>query len=332
MSGVLSGSFAGTAVSTSAGAGDSGHDVGMTKYGLSLPQGSEADLSHDVTTVAREAERLGYHSLWVYERVLFPLQPNDGMYGVPGLAWVDGYKFNAEPLTVLTAAAAVTQTVKLGTSVLVAPLHQPVRLARTLATIDQLSGGRVVAGFGAGWSSDEYRSHGAEIRHRGRDLEATIDACRTLWGPNPVSYRDTRAVVDNALVSPKPVDGIPILVGGGAAPAALDRIARKADGWIPSGLPAEAIGQTWQHIRQLADGHGRDADALRLVPLIQVYVADADIPGERTPFQGSPAQLAEDTAALAAVGADEVIFYVVNGNTGKELVDRAGALIEKLPS
>ncbi|EWM13249.1 TIGR03619 family F420-dependent LLM class oxidoreductase [Kutzneria sp. 744] len=303
----------------------------MTKYGLSLPQGSEADLSHDVTTVAREAERLGYDSLWVYERVLFPVKPNDGMYGVPGLAWSETYQFNAEPLTVLAAAAAVTQTVKLGTCLLVAPLHQPVRLARTLATIDQLSGGRMVAGFGSGWSSDEYRSHGAELRNRGRDLEATIDACRTLWGPNPVSYRDSRTVVDNAFVTPKPVDSIPILVGGGSAPAALDRIARKADGWIPSGMGAEAIGQTWQRIRELADGHGRDADALRLVPLIHVYVADADISGDRTPFQGSPAQLAEDVAALTAVGADEVILYVVNGNTARELVDRAGALVERLP-
>jgi probable F420-dependent oxidoreductase len=304
----------------------------MTTYGLTLPQGSAADLRHDVTTVAREAERLGYHSLWVYERVLFPLQPNDGMYGVPGLPWSDTYRFNADPLTVLTAAAAVTQTVKLGTCVLVAPLHQPLRLARTLATIDQLSGGRVVAGFGAGWSSDEFRSHGAEIRHRGRDLEAAIDGCRAMWGPNPVSYRDTRTVVDNALVSPKPVDTIPILVGGGTAPAALDRIARKADGWIPSGLPPEAVGQTWQHIRRLADGHGRDADTLRLVPLVQVYVADGDISGDRAPFRGSPAQLADDIAALGAVGADEVILAMVNGGSGQELVDRAGALIEKLPS
>ena len=87
---MLSGSVAGTAVIERFGhpvpAAGRGHDVGMTKYGLSLPQGAEADLSHDVTLVAREAERLGYHSLWVYERVLCPLQPNDGMYGVPGLA------------------------------------------------------------------------------------------------------------------------------------------------------------------------------------------------------------------------------------------------------
>src|SRR5882757_7463685 len=122
-----------------------GHDRrryrGTMRFGFYLPQGQMADPRHDVTLVAREAERIGYDSLWVFERVLFPLNPADGMYGVPGLAWADLYRHTADPLTVLTLAASVTENVPLGTGVLVAGLHQPHSLARTMATLDQLSGG-----------------------------------------------------------------------------------------------------------------------------------------------------------------------------------------------
>ncbi|EWM10521.1 TIGR03619 family F420-dependent LLM class oxidoreductase [Kutzneria sp. 744] len=185
------------------------------RFGLYLPQGELADARQGVMTVAREAERIGYDSLWAFERTLFPLEPADGMGGVPGLPWADFYRHNMDPLTLLTLAAAVTEKVRLGTGVLVAGLHPAHALARTMATLDQVSGGRAVLGLGGGWSSDEFRAAGADVRRRGRSLEETVDACRALWGPNPVSYRDSRMVVDNALVTPKPLGRLPILLGGG---------------------------------------------------------------------------------------------------------------------
>jgi len=115
-------------------------------FGLALPQGAHNDLQRDVIKVAKRAEEAGFDSLWAYERVLFPVNPTGGMYGVDGLAWLTYYEYCADPLTVLTLAGAVTEKVRLGTSVLIAPLHSKLHLARTLATLDQATGGRVLGG------------------------------------------------------------------------------------------------------------------------------------------------------------------------------------------
>ncbi|QUQ63829.1 TIGR03619 family F420-dependent LLM class oxidoreductase [Kutzneria sp. CA-103260] len=297
------------------------------RFGLYLPQGELADARHDVITVACEAERAGYNSLWAFERVMFPLAPADGMSGVPGLPWVDAYRHTTDPLTVLTLAAAVTEKVRLGTGILVAGLRPAHLLARTMATLDQLSGGRAVLGLGAGWSSDEFRAVGADFRRRGRSLEETIDACRALWGSNPVSYQDSRMVVDNALVNPKPLARLPILLGGGKTDVALDRIARKADGWIPSGLGPVAVAGQWKRIRDLAAGHGRNPAELGLYPQVRPLVTAADLGSDRMPGQGSMAQVVADLAAYAEAGADEALIAILDARSAGEMVDKAGALM-----
>ncbi|MEV8636716.1 TIGR03619 family F420-dependent LLM class oxidoreductase [Streptosporangium sp. NPDC051023] len=301
------------------------------RFGFGLPQGSGFDLRYDVVRVARGAERAGYSSLWVYERVLYPLEPADGMNGVPGLPWIDHYRECADALTVLTLAAAVTDTVRLGTSILVAPFYSSLHLARALAALDQASGGRVIAGFGSGWSSDEYRGMEADFGARGRTLDETVDACRAFWGTNPVSYRDSRVTVENALVSPKPVSRIPVMLGGGRSERAVDRIARKADGWLPSGLPAPAVADLWARIRERAAGYGRDADALELIPRAAVVLSETPGATGRRPFQGSLEQVVEDVAALAGAGADEILLDLTpSAKNGDELLDRSLEVFEAL--
>jgi probable F420-dependent oxidoreductase len=298
------------------------------KFGLCLPQTEYVDLQRDVTMVAREAEAAGFDSLWVYERVLFPLEPADGMYGVPGLPWLDEYRFTAEPLIVLTMAATVTERVRLGTCVLVAGLHSSSALARSLATLDQATGGgRLVTGLGGGWSSDEFRAGGADFDHRGRALDETLDALDALWGPNPVSYQDSRMSIHNALISPKPVARIPVLIGGGNSRTALDRIARRADGWMPTGLPTPVLAQQWQAIRDLAAGHGRNGEDLTMVPLLHLSVTDTPAGADRAPFQGSIAQIVSDIAEVAALGADEAILSIHGVSSGKELLEKATAVL-----
>lgn len=298
------------------------------RFGLGLPQSSGFDLRFDVARIARGAERAGYSSLWVYERVLYPLEPAEGMHGVPGLPWIDHYRECADALTVLTLAAAVTDTVRLGTSVLVAPLYRSLHLARALATLDRASGGRVVAGFGSGWSSDEYRGMEADFGARGRTLDETIDACRAFWGQNPVSHRDSRLSVEGALVSPKPVSRIPVMLGGRSV-RAVERAARKADGWLPSGLPAPVVAELWARIRQRAAEHGRDAAALELIPRAAVVLSEKPAPEGRRPFQGSIGQVVEDVAALAEAGATEILLDLApSAKGGEELIDRALEVFE----
>ncbi|HTU73632.1 MAG TPA: LLM class flavin-dependent oxidoreductase [Trebonia sp.] len=282
------------------------------ELGLALPQGADRDLRRDVIKVAKQAEQAGFAGLWAYERVLFPLSPADGLYGIEGLPWLDYYQHCADPLTVLTLAGAVTERIQLGTSVLVAPMRGKLHMARALATLDQATDGRVTAGLGSGWSTDEYAAAGVDFARRGRGMDETIDALRALAGP-------------------KPVGRIPILLGGGLTPRAVRRIAEKADGWMPSSAHGAAtIGQTWKQVLHLAEAAGRDPDELRLVPVASmVAVTSKPLGAGREPFQGSPEELTEDFASLAQAGADEVIVGL-DGDcaTADELIDKALILLE----
>jgi probable F420-dependent oxidoreductase len=246
------------------------------------------------------------------------------MSGVPGVPWLPHYRHCADALTVLTVAATVTDQVRLGTSVLVAPLRPALQLARMLATIDQVSGGRVVAGLGSGWSSDEYRAMGADFGGRGSALEESIDACRALWAADPVSFTGTRTVVARALVDPKPATPIPILLGGGRSRRAVDRIARKADGWLPSGMSPDQISAIWRRIGALADEYGRDRRQLELIPRASVVFTDRPAGPDRRPFQGSLGQILDDIAGAAEAGATELLLDLTpSAKDGDQLVDRA---------
>lgn len=303
-------------------------------FGLALPQGAHNDIRRDVITVAAAAEEAGFDSLWAYERVLFPVSPANGMYGIPGLPWITYYQYCADPLTVLTLAGAVTETIRLGTSVLIAPLHNRLHLARTLATLDQATGGRVTVGLGGGWSADEYAAAGADFARRGQAFDEAIDALRALLGPNPVTYQDSEIIVNNALVSPKPTGDLPILLGGGLSQRALRRIAEKGDGWMPAAMPGSVIAGRWKRLLEHAESVGRDPRALRLVPVAPyTVVTDKPLGADRQLFQGTPAQLMEDFAEIAAAGAHELVVGLDDGvadadellDTGIRLLDAAAA-------
>jgi probable F420-dependent oxidoreductase len=295
------------------------------RFGLGLPQRSDRyDMRNDVVHIARGGERAGYSSLWVYERVLFPLGPAEGPGGGASRPWPDGYRSCADPLTVLAIASAVTETVRLGTSVLIAPLHPSLHLARALATLDITSGGRLIAGLGAGWSSDEFRAVGADFTHRGQALDETIDACRALWGPDPVSHRDSRMIVQNALVSPKPAVPVPLLLGGRYTERAAERIARTADGWLPAGTPPAVMAEGWKRIRDRAAEHGRDPERLELIPRANVMLHSTERGAGRQPFHGSLSQVVDDIAGLVEAGATEILIDLTwTARGGEELLDLA---------
>ncbi|OBI94384.1 LLM class F420-dependent oxidoreductase [Mycobacterium alsense] len=288
------------------------------QLGLRLPQRLGVDLQHDVVEAARTAEAAGYASVWTYERLLFPQTPVEP-YAPPNVPWPEGSRQAADPLAVLAAAAAATEKVRLGTSVLIAALHTPVQLAKALATIDQISGGRMVAGLGTGWSTDELQATGATRAYRGRFLDETLDVFDAVWGPDPVTFRGPRVVIDNASVLPKPVATIPVLLGGGGSnlgrstnSRALQRIAKRADGWLPllsapGAAGAAALRASWDRIRQMAFQFGRDASRMRLVVVGNVTFTDRPAGPDRPPFVGTLDQVMDDVRTAAEAGADELI-------------------------
>ncbi|MFF9897136.1 LLM class F420-dependent oxidoreductase [Streptomyces longispororuber] len=295
-----------------------------TRLGLGLPQMKWTDLGRDVPDVARAAERAGFDSLWVFERVLFPDPPTQGLFGVPGLPWPDSYRSVADPLVTLTLAAAATERARLGTSVLVAPLHVPLQLARSLASLDAASGGRVVAGFGTGWSLDEYAAASvAPFERRGKVLDELIDVCRAVWGPDPVAYEGELTRIASAEVGPKPARPIPVLLPA-SSPRALRRLVDRADGWMPVATGAAALAEQWRRVRDAAAERGRERPLRTVLRVNARYTPEPYGGDDRSPFQGSVDQIVEDLAAHAEVGLEEILVDLQSGvRDAKELTDVA---------
>ncbi|MGW2790943.1 LLM class F420-dependent oxidoreductase [Streptomyces sp. NPDC001251] len=294
------------------------------RLGLGLPQMKQYDLGRDVPAVARTAEEIGFESLWVFERVLFPEPAAQGLYGVPGLPWPDGYRAVADPLVTLTLAAAATGRARLGTSVLVGPLHIPFQLARSLASLDVASGGRVVAGIGTGWSHDEYAAAGvAPFEKRGKVLDELLDVCAAVWGPDPVAYQGELTTVAPAVVGPKPARPIPVYLPA-SSPKSARRLVDRADGWLPAAQGAAQLAEQWARLQDLAAERGRTRPIEVCVRVNAQHRVKPFEGAERPPFTGSAAQIVDDLAAHALDGIGEFLLDLQSSaRDAEELKDLA---------
>lgn len=280
----------------------------MVHLGLALAQYGAFTSLRSVLRVAREAESLGFDSLWVGDRLLVPLEPSDRYPGGDGTI-PQAHRTFLDPFAVLSVAAAATERVRLGTSTLNAPWYPPALLARSLTTIDRLSGGRLCVGLGLGWSSDEYAAVGAPWRGRGARLESCLDALEHIWADDPVAHEAEGWTIVPSVIHPKPVQRPrPPLYLAGFAPPALDRIGRRADGWLATGMPLPALTRFWDTIRRAAETAGRDPGALRMVQRINPMVTDEPAPANLAYRTGTVEQIAGYAAAAAEAGVDEIIL------------------------
>ena len=203
--------------------------------GLTLPQLGEHVTRDAVRGFSERAEALGFASLWVQEHLFFALEPSAPYAARPGTAVPDAYRCTLSPFEVLTAAAAWTERVALGTGILVGGYHRPVELAQRLATLDHLSGGRVVAGLSVGWSKDEHEQMDVDFASRGRRMDELIDALLVCWGPDPVQFAGEFFDIPASIVRPKPLQQPhPRLLSGMRSPAGLRRTAAMFDLWNPA--------------------------------------------------------------------------------------------------
>jgi probable F420-dependent oxidoreductase len=247
--------------------------------------------------IARRAEELGYHSLWTFQRLLSPV---DG-------AWGEMYRSVQDPIVTLAFLAGHTQRVRLGIAVVNLPFVSPVVLAKQLATLDIVTGGRLDTGLGLGWAPEEFEATGADMRARGRRADEFIAVLRALWRDEVVEHAGEFYRVSRMRMEPKPVQRPhpPILLGGSALPS-LRRAGRLADGWISrSRADLAAIGDSIAAIRAAAEEAGRDPAALRLVCRGSVKVRPAGNP-ERVPLTGSLDEIRADLDELASKGFTEL--------------------------
>lgn len=279
------------------------------RLGFTVPQFGPDAGPEALLEVARLAEELGYDSLWVIERLLYPLNPK-----APYPATADGslplpYRRSLDPLTTLAYLAAVTSRVRIGTSIINLPYHNPVLLARELATIDVLSQGRLNVGLGVGWSPDELEAVGVPMRGRGRRAEEALQVIEAIWRDNPVEFEGRYFRVPESFFGLKPVQKPrPPIYMAAYTPTTMDRVARLADGWIPSGVPLGGMEQMFAAIKQGAAEVGRDPGSVKLIVGANVEFHPAPLGDDRPIFAGSAEQIEEDIVATRQLGAEELIF------------------------
>ncbi len=280
------------------------------RRGFALPQIGPNAGPEAVVTVAKRAEELGFDSVWVLDRLLFPVDPR-APYPVGNGTLPGKYRRTLDPLETLTFAAAHTARIGLGTSILNLPWYNPLVLARRLTTLDVLSAGRLRAGFGMGWSPDEYEAAGAPWQGRGKRADEFIRALKTIWTTNPVEFQGAYYRIAKSYIDLKPVQKPhPPIYMAAYAPSAIKRVAREANGWFPVGIPISAVGPMFEQVKSLARECGRDGASLELLVRANVEFTEAAQAKERADFAGTLEQIAADICAVRQLGASEIVFDV----------------------
>ncbi len=295
------------------------------RIGFTLPQfGPLAHEAVDIVRFARTIEEIGGDSLWVGDRLLAPVNPTVGYGGGDTIPEV--FRSALDPFTVMAVAASATERVEIGSNILNAPWYAPAVLARSLTTIDQVSAGRLLVGLGIGWSPEEYQAAGVPMPERGARLDEGLDALDALWTADPAEYHGRYWTVPATHAGLKPARRPrPPVYLAGFSPAAVNRIARRADGWLPviapGGRPvdpAKQIAAPMAHIRELAEQQGRDPADLGLVLRVNPT-------GDRT------VEAVADAIVLARdeAGVDHAFVELMYlASTVDQALDLAGGILE----
>lgn len=297
----------------------SGTPDGLPLLGFGLPVCGRWAEPATTIHVARRAEELGYTTLWTFQRLLWPV---DGPLGPTHRSVLD-------PVVALALVAGHTTRIGLGTATICAPFTPPVVLAKTLASLDVVSAGRLSVGLGIGWLPEEYRAAGVPFERRGARMEEYLRCLVALWTQDPVEFEGEFYSVPRSYVAPAPVQRPrpPILLGGTAAPA-LRRAGRVAEGWIAGSTHDVArIADDVATVRSGAQDAGRDPDALRVVARAVPDLVATDPGPDRRLLHGTREQVLDDLVALRARGVTEVLLDLnLSPRVGDPAVDPAAAL------
>ena len=259
--------------------------------------------------LAQLAESIGVDSLWAVEHVVVPSGYESRYpYDASGKMAGGAEEFDLpDPLVWLAYVAASTTTVKLGTGILIVPQRNPVILAKEIATLDHLSGGRMLLGVGVGWLEEEFNALGVPFAERGARLDEYLEALRTLWTQDKASMHGRFVDFESCISRPRPVNGtVPILVGGHTK-AAARRAGRLGDGFFPGNAAPAEIGELVALVRRTAEEARRDPAAIEVSAMTG----------------GRGDVLLERVDALAGVGVSRVI---IGAGRDEQIVDAYQAI------
>jgi probable F420-dependent oxidoreductase len=288
------------------------------RYGFYLPTRGQTAAPEALETLVRRGEALGFSSVMIADHLVFPVTIESKYpYTVSGV--FPGQGDVLDQLSLMAFVAAKTTTLRLVSSVMIVPYRNPVLTAKSLATIDVLSKGRVTVGVGVGWMREEFAALGApDFDRRGAVTDEYLKIFKTLWTTSPASFAGRFYRFDALRCQPLPVQKPhpPIWVGGHSKPA-LRRAARFGDGWHPVGanaavpLPPAELQALLQELHRLTEAEGRDPSSLTISYKAPVYDVSQLVlrpGGERRPFSGGADELADDIVTYARLGVRELVF------------------------
>ena len=278
------------------------------KFGFIIPHNYGVESVQDVVGIAVAAEEMGYDSVWINHHVVHAGYILERLGSRP---YFDG-------LTILTYVAALTSRVRLGTSVLVLPYLNPLVLAKSLATLDVLSDGRLAVGVGVGLLKPESDAVGSDFSTRGAYTDESIAIMKTLWTQETSSFDGRFYSFSDVQAYPKPLQKPhpPIQIGGPSR-AALRRVARLGDGWHPTRVTPEDVAVGLEYLKGQLDAAGRDPSEITLTVRSELDVLGSD-PTERPEVMiGTPYYLLGMIDTFRDLGAEELIFQVGAGDAGR---------------
>lgn len=297
------------------------------EFGLHLPASSATVKAEELVRFAQQAEVLGFYCLTVADHVIVPKN-----ISVPYPYTVDGKYpgtgYHLETLMTMGYLAGATQRIRFVTSVMILPYRNPIVTAKMLASLDVLSGGRVIVGAGVGWMKEEFETIRTEpFEERGKVTDEYIAAFRELWTSDNPNFNGKYCRFSNIAFLPKPVQkpSIPIWIGGHSKQA-IRRAARLGDGWHPIGgvptipLEPEDIVKDMSMLREYAEKAGRDPKTIRVALKGSLFDREKQItPGKRRRFIGSAEEVASDIREYRAAGVDTMIFDVRRPNINETM-------------
>jgi probable F420-dependent oxidoreductase len=296
------------------------------KAGMLLPHLGDSVTRDNVIYIAKEAEKEGLDSVWVLERLLWPLKPQTPYVATPDGTLPVEYQNVLDPLETLTYLAGITDKISLGTCIIDMLFHNPVVLARRFATLDILSRGRAIAGLGIGWSKDEYEVSGVPYKHRGERANEFLQVLKRIWTDEVVEFKGQFYSIPASKIGPKPVQKPhpPILLGG-FSPKTLLRIVNYADGWLPvAGFgPLEQLEQSINGLREGARKANKDPSKIRIFVLTYPNLLDSSSPApsseqQRSPMTVTTDQIGTDIDKIKSMGVEHIIFGYVFSPIGKD--------------
>jgi probable F420-dependent oxidoreductase len=276
------------------------------RFGVAVPNYGPLASAANLVRLARRAEALGVDSLWVADHLVAPLgvatvypfdpspNPKPGEMGV-----IEEFY---EPLTTLAYLAGATERIRLGVSVYVMPYRNPVVTAKTVATLDALSGGRVIFGVGVGWLREEFTALGQDARHRGRVTDEYLEVCRRLWRDEVAQFAGEHYTLPPVRTGPKPVQRPwpPVWIGGNSD-AARRRAVALGDGLHLIDLAPDETRPCVAALRAGLRAAGRDPASCTVSMRKGILVRERDRDDDR-PLYGTPGKIRRDLAAYADAG------------------------------